>query len=324
MHPVKNGGITVLCSIHSRDRKWVDLEVAEFLKNQAVTRVFPVLVGDTGGLPEVDLFPKSLRAALRASEGEIGALSLLAIDLRSTSDGPTLGLLKLIAGTIGITLRELVDRQKARSRRTRVTWSIAAFAALLLAVQIWGEVLSTMGRSQLVSLVAQLSTDVSDNYDYDDYRNQSYGDLPWISGCGFGSGACGYLDEEHGPTSIYRTAYLPDNRGFFGQGEFFMHPEVTGRYHTSYIESVNSAIRLSQAKVVASFADDRESIEKSKYFWETYGRSRGIPYEEEANFSLVCNHLIVCEIETEQGETFTLFAFSVPPREGYFRKYWLQ
>jgi hypothetical protein len=74
----RSRNLVVLCSIHSRESEWVELEVAEFLKNNPVTRVFPVLTGDTGALQEIDLFPKSLRAALKASEGEIGALSLLA------------------------------------------------------------------------------------------------------------------------------------------------------------------------------------------------------------------------------------------------------
>lgn len=145
----KSRNLIVLCSVHSRDSDWVDREVAEFLSVHPATRVFPVLTGETDGLQEVELFPKSLRAGLQISKGYIGTLSLLATDLRPTGDGARRGLFKIIAGTSGILFRDLIARQAKRERNTRLIWATGILAAVLAAVQITSTSLESTGTAEL-------------------------------------------------------------------------------------------------------------------------------------------------------------------------------
>lgn len=301
--------LIVLCSIHSLDSAWVDREVAEFLKTNPVARIFPVLTGDTGGLSEVDLFPKSLRAALGASEGEIGALSLLAIDLRSNGDGAKRGLFKLIAGTSGILFRDLVARQASRERRTRLAWATAAVAATLISVQGIIVSLNRTGNSEMQRRMGIAQEQL-------EFGNKNA--IAFMVGteaeskeaiysnpvkCEVGIGGCGYFDEEYG--MIFQK---------FSVGE----PD--GIHHDT---KVDAAFALVVPKVVAGLQryremQDRRSEQESAvlrlpdFYPESISRAFGSYFSSNSG-----------TVQTVDGEKFNFSEISVSPRGYFLRRSWV-
>jgi tetratricopeptide (TPR) repeat protein len=95
----------------------VEKEVSTFVALRGVNRVLPVILdGDP-----VDVVP----AALRTN-------TIVAADFRPSYDGQDIGLLKIVAGILGLDLGELRDRQAAHER-ARQRWIVAAAAVLTVA-----------------------------------------------------------------------------------------------------------------------------------------------------------------------------------------------
>lgn len=210
--------LIVLCSIHSKKRDWVDLEVASFLSLNQVNRVFPVLTGETGGLQPIDLFPNSLREALNATQGEIGALNLLATDFRTTGDGARRGLLRIISGTSGVLFRDLIARYRNRQRNQRFIWASVLLVALLLTVHFTAKNLESTGWIETQSRVsiAQAQMQLGDG-NADVIRMGTIEELKLALlrngvrvDCNVGIGACGYEDEELGSMGIIFATQGPD------------------------------------------------------------------------------------------------------------------
>lgn len=296
----KSRNLIVLCSVHSRDSDWVDREVAEFLSVHPATRVFPVLTGETDGLQEVELFPKSLRAGLQISKGDIGTLSLLATDLRPTGDGARRGLFKIIAGTSGILFRDLIARQAKRERNTRLIWATGILAAVLAAVQITSTSLESTGTAELFRRVgiAQEQMRLGNEGAVTFMMGSIEEAIPALLGsplrCDIGIGACGYFDEEFGPVGQRLLAGGPDD--------------------LQHDETIWEAVALTLARVEDAIEDDRK--------FETWRSDN--PLNLPGGPSTYTVHReIPHNFATGSGERFYSLIFSLPQRDGFIRYAWV-
>ncbi|USQ96599.1 TIR domain-containing protein [Caulobacter sp. RL271] len=120
----RSDALIVLCSPTAADSRWVDQEVAYFLKDHGPGAVICVITPATpqsARLPEV--MPPTLRAALPET------VEPLAVDLRPGADGKRLARLKIAAGLLGVSLDQLVQRDARR--RLRVMTAFTTLAALV-------------------------------------------------------------------------------------------------------------------------------------------------------------------------------------------------
>lgn len=124
--------LLVLCTPTSAKSRWVNHEVETFLKLGREERIFPVIAAGEpdSSAPETECFPPALRGK-----------GILAADLREirrpnghlVGDGKEAGRLKLIAGLLGVSLDQLVRRERRRQRRTIALLGSVAVAFALLA-----------------------------------------------------------------------------------------------------------------------------------------------------------------------------------------------
>lgn len=120
----RSDALIVLCSPTAAESRWVDQEVAYFLKDRgpdAVLCVITPATPDAASLPEV--MPPSLLAALP------DGVEPLAVDLRRDADGKRLARLKIAARLLGVGLDQLVQRDARR--RLRVMTAFTTVAALV-------------------------------------------------------------------------------------------------------------------------------------------------------------------------------------------------
>ncbi len=149
--------LIVVCSPAAAASTWVAREVEVFRELHPER---PILAALRSGDP-AESFP----AALRLAAGE--TLEPLAADFRPGRDGEQLALLKLVAGTVGIRLDEIVQRD-AQRRLRRVTLLTAASLAAMLAMATL-TVFALSARSQAMhqrteaeGLVEYMLTDLRD------------------------------------------------------------------------------------------------------------------------------------------------------------------
>ncbi len=122
----ESAALVVLCSPAAESSFWVAEEIRTF---RSLHPDRPILAAVVRGEP-ADCFP----ATLRDSANGGGRVEPLATDLRPEGDGPTLGLLKLVAGITGVGLDALVQRDAARRvRRVTAVTAVAVVAMLIMA-----------------------------------------------------------------------------------------------------------------------------------------------------------------------------------------------
>ena len=129
--------LVVLCTPTSAKSQWVNHECETFLKLGREGRIFPVIgAGEpNSGDPETECFPPALRGK-----------GLLAADLREIKkpngqligDGRDGGRVKLIAGLLGVSLDQLVQRERRRQRLLIGALGAAALVFAGLAVTAGG------------------------------------------------------------------------------------------------------------------------------------------------------------------------------------------
>ena len=130
--------LIVVCSPNAVQSRWVDVEIQrfkEFHGEDGEKRIFAVVVGaPKGSSPDAPLdlatvFPKSLRYRV-GPDGNITdkPAEPLAADLRRSRDGKKHGLLKIIAGLIGVDLGDLTRRDHHR-RQSRLQVAAGGMAA---------------------------------------------------------------------------------------------------------------------------------------------------------------------------------------------------
>lgn len=135
-----SGALIVVCSPASAASPWVAREV-ELFRELHPDR--PVLAALAAGEP-ADAFPPPLTRAGGAR------VEPLAADFRPHADGPRLGLLKLVAGVLGVGLDELVQRDAQRRLRnvTAVTAGAVAVALSMSALTAYAVVQGLEARRQ--------------------------------------------------------------------------------------------------------------------------------------------------------------------------------
>ena len=127
--------LIVLCSPEAAHSRWTNEEIIAFKKAHPDASVLAAIVegepfaSEMKGHEEEECFPPALRQKFD-SRGRPTAKRAepIAADLRPTGDGRQLGLLKIIAGMIGVGLDDLVQREQQR-RHKKLTYIAAASLA---------------------------------------------------------------------------------------------------------------------------------------------------------------------------------------------------
>ncbi len=151
--------LIVVCSPAAASSVWVSREV-ELFRDLHPGR--PILVALRQGGPGQSL-PEALRRV--AADGSV--VEPLAADFRAGQDGAQLGLLKLVAGVVGIRLDELVQRDSSRRVRRVMAVTAAAVAGMLLMIGLTIFALNSRAdavkqRAQAEGLVEYMLTDLRD------------------------------------------------------------------------------------------------------------------------------------------------------------------
>ena len=127
--------LIVLCSPEAARSRWTNEEIIAFKKRHPSGCVLAAIVAGepfASELPdraEEECFPPALRQKFDARGRPTGKRAEpIAADLRPAADGRRLGLLKLVAGMLGVGLDDLVQRDQQR-RHKRLTWIAAASLA---------------------------------------------------------------------------------------------------------------------------------------------------------------------------------------------------
>lgn len=124
--------LIVLCSPEAARSAWTNAEIDAFKRRRPDGCVLAAIASgepfasDVAGREEEECFPPALRQKYDRRGHPTGKRAEpLGADLREIGDGRRLGLLKLIAGMLGVGLDELVQRETTRRHR-RLAWLTAA------------------------------------------------------------------------------------------------------------------------------------------------------------------------------------------------------
>lgn len=122
----RSDALIVLCSPAAAGSRWVDQEVAYFLRNHGLGQVLCVLAPTTpAGASLIETLPPTLRAALPPG------VEPLAVDPRRDADGPRLARLKIAARLLDVSLDQLVQRDARRGVRLMAAFTAAALVVTL-------------------------------------------------------------------------------------------------------------------------------------------------------------------------------------------------
>lgn len=132
--------LIVLCSPAAARSKWIDQEIACFKRIHGDDRILAAIVdgepfaSDDPDRAAEECFPQSLRTHF----DDLGRPTKqraepVAADLRETADGRKMGLLKIIAGMLGVGLDELAQREAKRRYRRLYAITAASIAGMLFA-----------------------------------------------------------------------------------------------------------------------------------------------------------------------------------------------
>ncbi|MEL6257888.1 MAG: toll/interleukin-1 receptor domain-containing protein [Pseudomonadota bacterium] len=159
--------LIVLCSPKAAASEWVNREIATFKRQGKADRIIPVIAeGDAQ-----QAFPAALVFEVDADlqpTGMVDPKQGLGADLRAEADGKKDGILKVVAGLLGVGFDEIRRREEqAARRRAAFAYSLAAsFAALsvgAIAALIWAldsNQKLTQAFNGLVDAVADRNLDV--------------------------------------------------------------------------------------------------------------------------------------------------------------------
>jgi tetratricopeptide (TPR) repeat protein len=130
--------LIVLCSKTAAQSHWINEEIALFKRLHEDDRVLAVILdgepfaSDDPETAREECFPVALRTRFDARGRPTGQRAEpLAADLRDTADGRRMGLLKTIAGMLGIGLDELAQREAHRRHRRMTIITAASVAGML-------------------------------------------------------------------------------------------------------------------------------------------------------------------------------------------------
>lgn len=131
----RSRALIVLCSPAAATSRWTQAEIERFMAHHPRGTVLAAIIAgepfasDAPGREAEECFPPALRVRYdRHGRPTTERAEPLAADLREGRDGRRLGLLKLIAGLLGVGLDDLVQRE-AQRRQRRMTYIAAASLA---------------------------------------------------------------------------------------------------------------------------------------------------------------------------------------------------
>lgn len=166
--------LVVLCSPDAARSRWVEAEVATFKRSRPDGCVLAVIAAGEPFASEIEgreaeeCFPPSLRQKFDSRGRPTGRKAEpIAADLRGEANERRLGLLKLIAGMIGVGLDDLVQRDTVR-RQKRMAWLAAvslsgmAIASMLAIAAIQARDAARDQRREAEGLVAFMLGDLKD------------------------------------------------------------------------------------------------------------------------------------------------------------------
>jgi hypothetical protein len=117
----RSDALIVLCSPASAASRWVDQEVAYFLKDHGLGQVLCVIAPATpDGVPGGGV-------AAGPAGGPAAGVEPLAVDPRRDADGPRLARLKIAARLLDVSLDQLVQRDARRGMRLMAAFTTAAW-----------------------------------------------------------------------------------------------------------------------------------------------------------------------------------------------------
>ncbi len=129
--------LIVLCSPAAAASRWVNAEIDMFKRHRPDGCVLAAIVAgepfasDIPGREAEECMPPALRQKYdRRGRPTTGRAEPLAADLRDGGDGKRLGLLKLVAGMLGVGLDELVQRETQRRQRRLAIVAAASLAGM--------------------------------------------------------------------------------------------------------------------------------------------------------------------------------------------------
>ena len=132
----KSDTLIVICSPAAAKSRWVNQEILTYKRNGGEGRILAILVGgepgasDAGDI-ESECFPEALRFKIGV-DGELTSdrVEPIAADLRRNGDGKGDGLLKVIAGVLGVRFDDLKERDRLRRRARRIQYAVFGVIAL--------------------------------------------------------------------------------------------------------------------------------------------------------------------------------------------------
>lgn len=125
--------LIVVCSPAAAASPWVNKEIEEFRRHRDGAHILCVIVGGEPNASTSDKFPSELECfppALLAQEEKTA--EPVAADLRAGGDGKRLGLLKLVAGMIGLGLDEIIRRDLHRRHRRVTAITLASVLGMVI------------------------------------------------------------------------------------------------------------------------------------------------------------------------------------------------
>lgn len=127
--------LIVLCSPAAVKSKMVNREIAEFKKHRGEGYILYMIVGGKpfSDDPDTECFPPAVLKAIQPDGSTRGfSPEGLAADVRQDGDGKRMGLIKIVAGMIGVGLNDIVRREERR--RQGQTVGIVTTAGIAVAV----------------------------------------------------------------------------------------------------------------------------------------------------------------------------------------------
>lgn len=131
--------LIVLCSPSAANSRWTNAEIDTFKRSRPDGAVLAVIVdgepfaSDIPGRESEECLPPALRIHYdRRGRPTPKRAEPLCTDLREDRDGKRLGLLKLIAGMLGVGLDDLVQRETVRRQRRLAILSAASLAGMVI------------------------------------------------------------------------------------------------------------------------------------------------------------------------------------------------
>ncbi|MGE0179902.1 MAG: TIR domain-containing protein [Sphingomonas sp.] len=145
--------LIVLCSPAATRSRWIEAEIVTFKELHPDGRIFAAILdgepfaSEQPGREAEECFPPSLRQRFDAEGQPTGERNEpIAADLREGGDGKPLGLMKLVAGMLGVPLDEIV-RREAQRRQKRLTL-IAAVAIVGMLIMTGMATLAIQARNE--------------------------------------------------------------------------------------------------------------------------------------------------------------------------------